>query len=154
MTAPRSTTSHRLRRAALAACVAALGCGGPAGNDAGDAVAMGDTGPVGVDAADARADAPSLLDALDALDAPASDGSMDVAADRLADASACTSGGAYPAGPYGTMVGQPVTNYSWRGIAMPVGSATTSTAMLTPLSLQDLRPSGCRYAILHITTPG
>ncbi|MEZ4408582.1 MAG: hypothetical protein R3A52_19215 [Polyangiales bacterium] len=118
-----------------------LGCGGegstPTVTDAGSTV----TDAPAVDVA--TVDAP-------AVDVPTKDVAEDVAADVMvvADASGV---GPYPEGPYGNAVGNVLQGLEWEGFDNPTGEGVSNTRPYGPLSMQDVRARGRRYAIVHVS---
>ena len=128
-----------------------LGCGGesstPTVTDAGSTVT--DTPATDVPAVDVAA-----------LDMPAVDVAEDVAEDVTAvDAGEATdvlvadaSGvGPYPEGPYGNAMGDVLQGLEWVGFDNPTGEGVSNTRPYGPLSLQDVRARGRRYAIVHVS---
>lgn len=122
-----------------------LGCGGEsstpptvtdAGNTVTDAPAV-DVATVDTPAVDVAEDVPSQ-DVVKA-DAP------DVV---VADASAV---GPYPEGPYGDAMGNVLQGLEWEGFDNPTGEGVSNTRPYGPLSLQDVRARGRRYAIVHVS---
>jgi hypothetical protein len=167
---------HRPVRSLVLASIVMLGCSGTPAVDAGDERAASDVpartdtsadvvnADIGLDAIDVASDVgnrdvgPFDLGTTDlgttdtGSDVPRTD--VAVAADVVADASTCTVSGAYPAGPYGTAIGSVMTNYTWRGLTMPAGTTEPSTGALASVRMSELRNRGCRYAIVHMATPG
>lgn len=128
-----------------------LGCGGE-----------GST-PTVTDAGSTVTDAPAVDVAT--VDAPAVDVAEDVAEDVatdvmvVADAGGATdvlvadaSGvGPYPEGPYGNAMGNVLQGLEWEGFDNPTGEGVSNTRPYGPLSLQDVRARGRRYAIVHVS---
>jgi hypothetical protein len=57
----------------------------------------------------------------------------------------------YPAGPYGKAVGNTIENYQFRGHVNDAGMALSNTLPLTDHSLDDVRKSGGKYALIHLS---
>ena len=70
----------------------------------------------------------------------------------LADAATATdfSTAAYPAGPYGNTIGAVIPPLGWVGYSNPLGDALASTRPYAPYSMDALRLSGRRYALVHV----
>jgi hypothetical protein len=66
------------------------------------------------------------------------------------DATAADAGvGPYPAGPYGSMEGQTLENLQLQGYVNLEGTQLSSALPLVPTSMQALRATGRRYALVH-----
>ena len=59
--------------------------------------------------------------------------------------------GAYPAGPYGYMVGDTITPLVWEGYRDDLADAIATTKTYGSYTMNDLRNSGRPYALLHVT---
>jgi hypothetical protein len=69
---------------------------------------------------------------------------------RVPDATASDAGvGPYPAGPYGAMEGQTLEDLQLQGYVNLEGTALSSTLPFAPTSMQALRATGRRYALVH-----
>lgn len=57
----------------------------------------------------------------------------------------------YPAGPYGKTVGATVDDYQFTGYVNDAGTALSNTLPQRDYSFDDLRKSGARYALIHLS---
>jgi hypothetical protein len=73
--------------------------------------------------------------------------SSDVNTDRASDSDAGV--GAYPEGPYGNMEGQLLEDLQLQGYVNIDGAALSTMLAFGPTSLQALRQTGRRYALIH-----
>lgn len=128
-----------------------VACGQPApmqdaSNDsaAADVMAASDSG-------DATSDAMMAMDATAVTDtgvAPA-DAASDAAADAAPEASADAGVGPYPAGPYGSNMGDTLEDLQLDGYLNAAGTQLSTTLPYAPVSMQNLRETGRRYALVH-----
>jgi hypothetical protein len=57
----------------------------------------------------------------------------------------------YPAGPYGNTVGATIPPLVWEGYADPLADALANTKPYGAYTMNDLRLSGRRYAVVHVS---
>lgn len=74
-------------------------------------------------------------------------GMTDTGADRPAVPDASV--GPYPAGPYGNMEGQTLEDLQLQGYVNTAGTQLSTMLPFGPTSMQDLRTTGRRYALVH-----
>ena len=58
---------------------------------------------------------------------------------------------AYPAGPYGNQVGDVIPPLSWIGYDDPKADVLANTEAYASFSMDDLRRSGAKYGIVHLS---
>jgi hypothetical protein len=127
-------------------CVACSGSGSPsarntdAGRD-GSAVAIFEAGSAVDSGHGVHVDAGSVLDS--------GRGSTDA---RVSDAGMDAGFGPYPAGPYGAVVGAVLTDLPLQGYVNDEGLVLSDQKpFLDAYSLQNLRETGARYALIHVS---
>ncbi|MBL8679769.1 MAG: hypothetical protein JNK05_11415 [Myxococcales bacterium] len=99
---------------------------------------------------DAATDSGVSMDAGVAMDsgvATDSGTTADTGADRPAVPDANV--GPYPAGPYGNMEGQTLEDLQLQGYVNTDGTSPSTMLPFGPTSMQDLRRTGRRYALVH-----
>lgn len=102
--------------------------------------ATADLAPAPGDATLAAADLATALDLAPLLDlSPAPD--LTPAADLAVDA--------YPAGPYGSAVGDTIAPLVWEGYVNPTAIGLANKQPYVTLAMNDLRRSGNRFALLY-----
>ncbi len=97
-------------------------------------------------------DAPALDVAT--VDAPTEDVAEDVTAVDAPDVMVVADAGSvgpYPEGPYGNAMGSVLQGLEWVGFDNPAGEGVSTARGYGPLSLQDVRARGRRYAIVHVS---
>lgn len=111
-----------------------------------------------VSASDGAASSDASSDAMEAMDAsapdtgvPASDAASEAgsAADAAPEASADAGVGAYPAGPYGSNQGDTLEDLQVDGYLNTAGTQLSTMLPYAPVSMQNLRETGRRYALVH-----
>ncbi|MFO0560646.1 MAG: hypothetical protein U0269_21705 [Polyangiales bacterium] len=113
-----------------------------------DASAMPDS--VVISDASAMPDGSSLPDASAMADSSAMpDGSSTPDASTGSDAGAEASVGAYPAGPYGSNEGETLEDLQMDGYLNTAGMPLSTMLPFGAVSMQSLRQTGRRYALVH-----
>lgn len=59
--------------------------------------------------------------------------------------------GTYPAGPYSSNVGNVLANLEWEGYANLAGGAVSTMRPYGSTSMQAMRETGRRYAMVHVS---
>lgn len=59
--------------------------------------------------------------------------------------------GPYPAGPYGRNMGDVLANLEWEGYVNLAGGVVSTMRPYGPTSLQAMRETGRRYAMVHVS---
>ncbi|MEI8256555.1 MAG: hypothetical protein WCJ30_12855 [Deltaproteobacteria bacterium] len=138
-------TKHRAARLAWAGWMLAVaGCGTSTAADA----SLADVAPASDTASQDAADT-GFADAIaDAIDAAVGQDVVEVAS--ASDAADASGAAAYPAGPYGTAVGQVLANLNWVGYVNSDGAMVSSALPYGPTSLDALR-QGHHYGLIHIS---
>ena len=102
-------------------------------------------------ASDSGSDAMMAMDATTAADTgiATADAASEAAADAAPEASADAGVGPYPAGPYGSNMGDTLEDLQLDGYLNAAGTQLSTTLPYAPVSLQNLRETGRRYALVH-----
>jgi len=132
-----------LRVLRTASCLLGLSLSGCADAPRPDALAL-DAGAV--DAPRATLDAPAVVDAPVAVDVPAR---VDLSAAPDAQGPA-DAGDGYPAGPYGTAVGQVLGDMRLEGFVNPTAEGLASARPYVSTSMAALRGRGRGYGVVFV----
>jgi hypothetical protein len=78
--------------------------------------------------------------------------SQDLAGRDLASAADLARGPTYPAGPYGNAVGSTIAPLMWEGYDDPAADAIATSKPYGTYSMNDLRLSGRKWGIVHVSS--